>query len=61
MLSTSGGTSDGRFFANQHTQVIECGVKNSTIHQVNEHVPVDDLLKIEAIYTDLLARIFSHK
>lgn len=61
MLSTSGGTSDGRFFANQHTQVIECGVKNSTIHQVNEHVPVEDLLKIEAIYTDLLARIFSHK
>lgn len=58
LLSTSGGTSDGRFFANDYTQVIECGVRNNTIHQVNEHVPITDLLKIEKIYTHLLTHIF---
>ncbi|MDP2635243.1 MULTISPECIES: succinyl-diaminopimelate desuccinylase [unclassified Pseudoalteromonas] len=58
LLSTSGGTSDGRFFANNHTQVIECGVRNNTIHQVNEHVPIDDLVKIESIYTTLLTTLF---
>lgn len=58
LLSTSGGTSDGRFFANNHTQVIECGVRNNTIHQVNEHVPLADLIKIEAIYTTVLKSVF---
>ncbi|MGO2076746.1 MAG: succinyl-diaminopimelate desuccinylase [Pseudoalteromonas prydzensis] len=58
LLSTSGGTSDGRFFANQYTQVIECSVRNHTIHQVNEHVAINDLLKIEQIYTRLLEQIF---
>ncbi len=58
LLSTDGGTSDGRFFASPHTQVIECGVRNNTIHQVNEHVSISDLLKIEAIYTTLLEQIF---
>ncbi|TMP13439.1 succinyl-diaminopimelate desuccinylase, partial [Pseudoalteromonas sp. S2893] len=43
-LRTSGRTSDRRLFANQQTQDIECGVINSTIHLVNEHVPGDDLL-----------------
>ncbi|NMM41622.1 succinyl-diaminopimelate desuccinylase [Pseudoalteromonas arctica] len=59
LLSTSGGTSDGRFFANSHTQVIECGVRNNTIHQVNEHVPIADLLIIEQIYTQLLSNLFN--
>ncbi|MFY8325477.1 succinyl-diaminopimelate desuccinylase [Pseudoalteromonas sp. ZZD1] len=59
LLSTSGGTSDGRFFANSHTQVIECGVRNNTIHQANEHVPVADLLMIEQIYTQLLTNLFN--
>ncbi|WP_410612963.1 M20/M25/M40 family metallo-hydrolase, partial [Bacillus sp. SIMBA_154] len=59
LLSTSGGTSDGRFFAQQKTQVIECGVRNHSIHQVNEHVPICDLLEIEKIYTQLLHGIFT--
>jgi len=59
LLSTSGGTSDGRFFAQQKTQVIECGVRNHSIHQVNEHVPICDLLEIEKIYTQLLDGIFT--
>ncbi|KZN64483.1 hypothetical protein N473_14255 [Pseudoalteromonas luteoviolacea CPMOR-1] len=53
-LSTAGGTSDGRFFANELTQVVECGVKNDTIHQVNEHVAIADLLAIEQIYKRVL-------
>lgn len=57
-LSTSGGTSDGRFFANNHTQVVECGVRNHTIHQVNEHVPIGDLHAITAIYTQTLKQLF---
>ncbi|MBQ4838885.1 MULTISPECIES: succinyl-diaminopimelate desuccinylase [Pseudoalteromonas] len=54
-LSTAGGTSDGRFFANENTQVVECGVKNESIHQVNEHVPITDLVTIERIYERILA------
>ena len=38
VISTSGGTSDGRFFASERTQVVEVGVPNTTIHQVNEHI-----------------------
>ena len=54
LLSTSGGTSDGRFFSNEHTQVVEVGVPNKTIHQVNERVHLADLVTLEDIYTDLL-------
>ncbi|NOU52455.1 succinyl-diaminopimelate desuccinylase [Pseudoalteromonas sp. JBTF-M23] len=57
-LSTSGGTSDGRFFASSHTQVIECGVRNHTIHQVNEHVSIADLHAIEEIYLNVLTEFF---
>lgn len=42
-LSTSGGTSDGRFIAPTGAQVVELGVRNATIHQVDEKVEVDDL------------------
>jgi len=56
-LSTSGGTSDGRFIADSKTQVIELGVPNSTIHQVNESINIDDLISLEAIYFDLLLRL----
>ena len=54
LLSTSGGTSDGRFFSNEHTQVVEIGVPNKTIHQINERVHLADLVTLEDIYTDLL-------
>ena len=54
IISTSGGTSDGRFFASEHTQVVEVGVPNTTIHQINEHIHVSDLLTLEDIYTDIL-------
>ena len=57
LLSTSGGTSDGRFFANEHTQVVEVGVPNKTIHQVNERIHLADLVTLEDIYTDLLSEL----
>ena len=45
-LSTSGGTSDGRFIADICKQVVEFGPRNATIHKINEHVHVDDLEKL---------------
>lgn len=49
-LSTSGGTSDGRFIAPTGAQVIELGPCNATIHQVNECVKVEDLELAARIY-----------
>ncbi len=57
VISTSGGTSDGRFFASPHTQVVEVGVPNTTIHQINEHIYVSDLITLEDIYTDVLLQL----
>ena len=53
-LSTSGGTSDGRFIAPTGAQVLELGVLNATIHQVNEHVNVNDLEPLAEIYEQIL-------
>ena len=53
-LSTSGGTSDGRFIAPTGAQVLELGVLNATIHQINEHVDVADLEPLAEIYEQIL-------
>lgn len=53
-LSTSGGTSDGRFIAPLGTQVIEFGPCNGTIHQANECVKIADLDKLKDIYQSVL-------
>jgi succinyl-diaminopimelate desuccinylase len=49
-LSTSGGTSDGRFIAPYGVDVIELGPLNATIHSVDERVAVEDLDRLERIY-----------
>jgi succinyl-diaminopimelate desuccinylase len=49
-LSTSGGTSDGRFIADICRQVVEVGPRNATIHKINEYVEVDDLEQLPRIY-----------
>ena len=49
-LSTSGGTSDGRFIAPTGAQVVELGPCNATIHQVNESVTVADIELLAEIY-----------
>ena len=58
-LSTSGGTSDGRFIAPTGAQVLELGVLNATIHQINEHVDVDDLAPLTEIYQHILTRLLT--
>jgi succinyl-diaminopimelate desuccinylase len=49
-LSTTGGTSDGRFIAPTGAQVVELGVINATIHKVNEHVRVADIATLSKTY-----------
>ena len=56
-LSTSGGTSDGRFIAKLGCQVIEFGVINKTIHKVNENVNCQDIITLQAIYIDILEKL----
>ncbi len=56
-LSTSGGTSDGRFIAPTGTQVIELGPRNNTIHKINECVATADLIELSHIYSDILQRL----
>jgi len=57
VLSTSGGTSDGRFIAPTGSQVIELGPRNDTIHKINECVNAKDLDKLSAIYESVLVKL----
>ncbi|MDD5297061.1 MAG: succinyl-diaminopimelate desuccinylase [Rhodocyclaceae bacterium] len=56
-LSTTGGTSDGRFIAALCPQVLELGPVNATIHKVNECVAVADLDPLSRIYEGILSRL----
>jgi succinyl-diaminopimelate desuccinylase len=56
-FSTGGGTSDGRFIAPMGAQVLELGVTNSTIHKVNECVPVSEIDALHAIYLGVLDKL----
>nr|WP_228517583.1 succinyl-diaminopimelate desuccinylase [Aliidiomarina indica] len=57
VLSTAGGTSDGRFIAPTGAQVIELGPVNASIHKVNEHVSHRDLITLTDMYERILERI----
>lgn len=56
-LSTTGGTSDGRFIAQICPQVIELGPPNATIHKINEHVALADIEPLKNIYRRVLERL----
>ncbi len=56
-LSTSGGTSDGRFIAPTGAQLVELGPLNTTIHQVDECVRAKDLDTLSAIYQQILVEL----
>lgn len=56
-LSTTGGTSDGRFIARVCHEVVEFGPLNDTIHKVNECVNVDDIEPLRAIYQSTLEQV----
>jgi succinyl-diaminopimelate desuccinylase len=58
-LSTSGGTSDGRFIAPTGAQVVELGPINATIHKIDECVKADDLDRLSAIYLETLKRLLA--
>lgn len=60
-LETGGGTSDARFIAPTGCQVLELGVTNDTIHQIDEKVRVDELEKLVRIYQTLLEELFLTK
>ena len=49
-LSTTGGTSDGRFIAQICPQVVEFGPTNASIHKINEHVDVNEIEPLKNIY-----------
>ncbi|EOM9845576.1 succinyl-diaminopimelate desuccinylase [Campylobacter upsaliensis] len=53
-LNTKGGTSDARFFAEFGVSVAEFGVRNDTIHAVNERVSVEDFEKLCLVFKDLV-------
>jgi succinyl-diaminopimelate desuccinylase len=56
-LSTTGGTSDGRFIAKICPQVIEFGPGNATIHKINERILLDDLVPLKNIYRRTLENL----
>ena len=56
--STSGGTSDARFIKN-HCPVVEFGLVGSTMHKVDEHVAVEDIVTLKSIYSRILNAYFA--
>ncbi|MDO9003171.1 MAG: succinyl-diaminopimelate desuccinylase [Aquabacterium sp.] len=58
-LSTTGGTSDGRFIAQICPQVVEFGPVNASIHKIDEHVAVADIEPLKNIYRQTLERLLS--
>jgi succinyl-diaminopimelate desuccinylase len=59
-LNTGGGTSDGRHMAPLGCEVLELGLLNSTIHQVDERTPVADLDSLYVTYLNIINRIIPH-
>ncbi len=52
--STGGGTSDGRVISPAGVDVVELGPVNASIHKVNEHVRVDDVITLKQMYRRIL-------
>ena len=56
-LSTSGGTSDGRFIAPTGAQVLELGPVNASIHKIDENIDIDELEQLTRIYHEILVQL----
>lgn len=56
-LSTGGGTSDGRFISPSGAEVVELGPVNASIHQIDEHVAVDDLERLTRLYAQIVKSV----
>ena len=59
-LSTTGGTSDGRFISQICKEVIELGPPNATIHKVDEHIELTELERLKEIYLQILRGLQTH-
>ncbi|MEM9523061.1 MAG: succinyl-diaminopimelate desuccinylase [Pseudomonadota bacterium] len=57
-LSTSGGTSDARF-VKDHCPVVEFGLVGDAMHQVDESVPVEQIVQLKAVYGAILRKYFA--
>jgi len=58
-LSTGGGTSDGRFIAPTGAEVVELGVINASIHQIDEHTDIEELNQLTKIYGAVLRQLLT--
>lgn len=58
-LSTSGGTSDGRFIAPTGAQVLELGPVNASIHKIDENIDIDQLEQQTDIYHEILVQLLT--
>jgi len=58
-VSTTGGTSDGRFIADICPEVVEFGPLNATIHKLNEHIELATIEPLREIYSRLLSRLLA--
>lgn len=56
-LSTAGGTSDGRFIAPTGAEVVELGVVNASIHQIDEHTSTEEITQLKEIYKQVLSNL----
>ena len=57
VLSTSGGTSDGRFIKAIARELIELGPVNESIHQIDEHIELAAIPRLSAVYENILRRL----
>lgn len=55
--NTKGGTSDGRFINDLGCEIVELGLINQSIHQINEHIAIDDLEKLTIVYERILEEL----
>jgi succinyl-diaminopimelate desuccinylase len=58
-LSTTGGTSDGRFIAQICPQVVEFGPPNGSIHKIDEHIEIRDIDPLKNIYRRTLENLLA--
>ena len=58
-LSTTGGTSDGRFIKAVARELIELGFVNATIHQIDEHIELADIDKLSTIYEHMMTQLLA--
>lgn len=56
-LSTGGGTSDGRFISPAGTDVVELGPINASIHKIDEHVLIDDVITLSSMYRRICEKL----